>query len=226
MKGSQPCVLERFVDLACEVSVIVARNEHGETATWPVAENRASRRHPRRVDRSGARLDDARPATRATLRRASPRRSTTAACCASRCSSPHDGRAARQRDRAAAAQQRPLHDRRLRDVAVRAAGARARRPAARAITRQHTPAVMVNLLGDIWFDGPDRRCRASPRGREVLAASAREAASLRQGGGAARAQDGPRDLPRRHARRRARRRARVKRTLSIPGADDTARCGI
>ena len=39
-------------------------------------------------------------------------------------------RAARQRDRAAPAQQRPLHDRRLRHLAVRAAGARARRPAA------------------------------------------------------------------------------------------------
>ena len=39
MRG-QPCVLERFVTLACEVSVIVARNERSETATWPVAENR------------------------------------------------------------------------------------------------------------------------------------------------------------------------------------------
>jgi 5-(carboxyamino)imidazole ribonucleotide synthase len=38
--GGQPCVLERRVALACEVSVIVARNDRGETATWPVAENR------------------------------------------------------------------------------------------------------------------------------------------------------------------------------------------
>jgi 5-(carboxyamino)imidazole ribonucleotide synthase len=36
----QPCVLERFVALACEVSVIVARNERGESTTWPLAENR------------------------------------------------------------------------------------------------------------------------------------------------------------------------------------------
>ena len=38
--GNVPCVLERFVDLACEVSVIVARDAAGATATWPVAENR------------------------------------------------------------------------------------------------------------------------------------------------------------------------------------------
>jgi 5-(carboxyamino)imidazole ribonucleotide synthase len=38
--GRVPCVLEKFVDLACEVSVIVARNVGGDTATWPVAENR------------------------------------------------------------------------------------------------------------------------------------------------------------------------------------------
>lgn len=38
--GRQPCVLEAFVELACEVSVIVARTDAGVTATWPVAENR------------------------------------------------------------------------------------------------------------------------------------------------------------------------------------------
>ncbi|MFI4904692.1 MAG: 5-(carboxyamino)imidazole ribonucleotide synthase, partial [Burkholderiales bacterium] len=37
--GGVPCVLERFVDLACEVSVIVARREGGDARTWPVAEN-------------------------------------------------------------------------------------------------------------------------------------------------------------------------------------------
>ncbi len=37
--GGTPCVLERFVALACEVSVIVARNERGESIAWPVAEN-------------------------------------------------------------------------------------------------------------------------------------------------------------------------------------------
>ena len=36
-------------------------------------------------------------------------------------------------------------------------------------TRQHTPAVMVNLLGDLWFDGAAALCRASPAWRDVLA---------------------------------------------------------
>lgn len=38
--GSQPCVLEGFVDLQCEVSVVLARNDAGECALFPVAENR------------------------------------------------------------------------------------------------------------------------------------------------------------------------------------------
>src|SRR5512139_3191215 len=33
--GGVACVLERFVDLACEVSVIVARDTQGNTTTWP-----------------------------------------------------------------------------------------------------------------------------------------------------------------------------------------------
>jgi len=37
--GGAPCVLERFVTLASELSVIVARDEHGEAVAWPVAEN-------------------------------------------------------------------------------------------------------------------------------------------------------------------------------------------
>jgi 5-(carboxyamino)imidazole ribonucleotide synthase len=38
--GAAPCVLERLVALTCELSVIVARNDRGEAVTWPVAENR------------------------------------------------------------------------------------------------------------------------------------------------------------------------------------------
>jgi hypothetical protein len=34
--------------------------------------------------------------------------------------------------------------------------------------RQHSPAVMLNLLGDVWFDGDARR-RPSPTGTRVLA---------------------------------------------------------
>jgi 5-(carboxyamino)imidazole ribonucleotide synthase len=39
MRGA-PCVLERRVDLACEVSVIVGRDAQGHSVAWPVAENR------------------------------------------------------------------------------------------------------------------------------------------------------------------------------------------
>jgi len=38
--GSETCVLERKVDLACEISVVVARGADGATRTFPVAENR------------------------------------------------------------------------------------------------------------------------------------------------------------------------------------------
>ena len=38
MRG-QPCVLEALIPLEREVSVIVARDDHGHAVTWPVAEN-------------------------------------------------------------------------------------------------------------------------------------------------------------------------------------------
>ena len=38
--NTQACVLEQRIALACEVSVIVARNERGDACTWPVSENR------------------------------------------------------------------------------------------------------------------------------------------------------------------------------------------
>ena len=37
--GGRDCVLEQRVTLAREISVVVARDERGATATWPVAEN-------------------------------------------------------------------------------------------------------------------------------------------------------------------------------------------
>jgi len=38
--GGQPCVLERLVDLAMEVSVVLARDDGGRMTCFPVAENR------------------------------------------------------------------------------------------------------------------------------------------------------------------------------------------
>lgn len=37
--GGAPCILERQVDLAQEVSVLVARDQQGASVTWPVGEN-------------------------------------------------------------------------------------------------------------------------------------------------------------------------------------------
>jgi 5-(carboxyamino)imidazole ribonucleotide synthase len=41
--GAEPCVLERLLPLECELSVIVARNERGDCVAYPVAENRHER---------------------------------------------------------------------------------------------------------------------------------------------------------------------------------------
>jgi 5-(carboxyamino)imidazole ribonucleotide synthase len=38
--GGQPCVMEGYVQLQCEVSVVLARNDAGECMLFPVAENR------------------------------------------------------------------------------------------------------------------------------------------------------------------------------------------
>jgi 5-(carboxyamino)imidazole ribonucleotide synthase len=41
--GAEPCVLERLLDLECELSVVVARNDRGQSVAYPVAENRHER---------------------------------------------------------------------------------------------------------------------------------------------------------------------------------------
>src|SRR6185436_4752564 len=37
--GSEPCVVEKRISLACEVSVVAARSMDGSTRSFPVAEN-------------------------------------------------------------------------------------------------------------------------------------------------------------------------------------------
>ncbi len=170
MRG-QPCVLEQFVALACEISVIVARNERGETSTWPVAENR----HrdgildvsivPARVP---AALADAARTVACGVARALDYRGVLcvelfvtkdgALLVNEIAPRPHnsghytiDACVTSQFEQ----QARVLADLPLGDPA------------------QHTPAVMVNLLGDIWFDGasdtprePDWQCvLAHPRAK-------------------------------------------------------------
>jgi 5-(carboxyamino)imidazole ribonucleotide synthase len=156
--GGVPCVLEQLVPLAREVSVIVARNEHGETATWPVAENRhrdgildvsivPARVPPAQADRAhevatavAAALDyrgvlcvEMFVATdgRLLVNEIAPRPHNSGHYTIDACVTSQF----EQQARVLAAL--PLGD-----------------------TRQHVPAVMVNLLGDVWFDAPHA---ASPR---------------------------------------------------------------
>ena len=73
--GGVDCVLEKRLSLKLEVSVIVARNSHGETATFPVSEN---------FPPASTRI---RPPAPAAMPPRSPRRSTTSASSASSSSS-------------------------------------------------------------------------------------------------------------------------------------------
>ncbi|MCC7326982.1 MAG: 5-(carboxyamino)imidazole ribonucleotide synthase [Burkholderiales bacterium] len=149
--GGAPCVIEQRMPLEREVSVIVARNEHGDTTTWPVAENR----HrdgildvsivPARVDTSLS--EQARQiATRAAaaldyrgvlcvemfvvdggdllVNEIAPRPHNSGHYTIDACVTSQFEQ-----------QVRVLADLPLGD------------------TRQHTPAVMLNILGDLWFSG-------------------------------------------------------------------------
>ena len=165
MRG-QPCVLEQFVALACEISVIVARNERGETSTWPVAENRHRAGIldvsivPARVP---AALADAARTLACGVAGALDYRGVlcvelfvtkdSALLVNEIAPRPHnsghytiDACLTSQFEQ----QARVLADLPLGDPA------------------QHTPAVMVNLLGDVWFDGAGETPR-EPDWTSVLA---------------------------------------------------------
>jgi 5-(carboxyamino)imidazole ribonucleotide synthase len=147
--GGVPCVLEQLVPLAREVSVIVARTEGGATATWPVAENR-HRDGILDVSIVPARVPDALTAeARAIATAVAVKLDYRGVLCVEMfvttagkllvneiAPRPHnsghytiDGCVTSQFEQ----QARVLAGLPLGD------------------TRQHEPAVMVNLLGDIWF---------------------------------------------------------------------------
>ena len=78
-----PCVLEKRLDLALELSVVVARGFGGERVAYPVAENE-HRGGILAVSTVPARIDAATRAARDRRHAADRRpRSTTSACCAS-----------------------------------------------------------------------------------------------------------------------------------------------
>jgi 5-(carboxyamino)imidazole ribonucleotide synthase len=149
--GKVPCVLEQLADLACEVSVIVARNEAGATATWPVAENR---------HRDGI-LDVSIVPARVDAALADRARDV-----ASRVATALDYRGVLcvemflARDGALLVNELAPRPHNSGHYTIDACVTSQFEQQARVLaglplgdTRQHEPAVMVNLLGDVWFEG-------------------------------------------------------------------------
>ncbi len=165
--GGVPCVLERFVDLACEVSVIVARDDSGASVTWPVAENR----HrdgildvsiaPARVD--AALADRARKVATDVARALDYRGVVCVEMFVTRGGqllvnemAPRPHNSGHYTIDACATSQFEQQARVLAGLPL-------------GDTMQHTPAVMVNLLGDVWFDGPRAAGPRDPDWARVLA---------------------------------------------------------
>jgi 5-(carboxyamino)imidazole ribonucleotide synthase len=164
--GSTHCVLERLVDLACEVSVIVARDERGEAVAWPVAENQ-HRDGILDVTIVPARI----PAGLAAQARDT---ATTVAAKLNYCGvlcvemfvaadgallvneiAPRPHNSGHWSIDASVTSQ---FEQQARVLAGLPLGA----------TRQHEPAVMVNLLGDLWFAGKNGTTPHEPDWSRVL----------------------------------------------------------
>jgi 5-(carboxyamino)imidazole ribonucleotide synthase len=160
------CVLERMIDLAGELSVIVARDDDGSVATWPVAENH---------HRDGILDVSIVPA------RVAAEVAREAAAMATALAGALDYRGVLCVELFIARGNGLL----VNEIAPRPHNSghytidacvtsqfeqQARVLAALPMgdTRQHTPAVMLNLLGDIWFAGADTSPR-EPDWTQVLA---------------------------------------------------------
>lgn len=158
----QPCVLERRAELALEVSVIVARNDAGAATAWPIAENR--HRHgildvsivPARI------TDDLAKKARAIANAVAAALDYRGVLCVEMfvtrpgelvvneiAPRPHNS-GHYSIDACVTSQ----FEQQARVLAGMPQGA----------TDQHTPAVMVNVLGDAWFadGGPDAPRREPP----------------------------------------------------------------
>jgi len=149
--GKVPCVLEQLADLACEVSVIVARSAAGATTTWPVAENR-HRDGILDVSIVPARVDAA-LAERA-------REIATGVAGALDYRGVLCVEMFVTRDGALLVNELAPRPHNSGHYTIDACVTSQFEQQARVMaglplgdTRQHVPAVMVNLLGDAWFDG-------------------------------------------------------------------------
>ena len=161
-----PCVLERRVRLACEVSVIVARNERHETVTWPVAEN-MHRDGILDVSIVPARVSgDVTSRARDIATRIAAALDYRGVLCVEMFVAddgvllvneiaPRPHNSGHYGIDACVTSQFEQQARVLADLPL-------------GETRQHTPAVMVNLLGDLWFDSPNATVPREPAWRDVL----------------------------------------------------------
>ncbi|HEY7944828.1 MAG: 5-(carboxyamino)imidazole ribonucleotide synthase [Burkholderiales bacterium] len=169
--GDAPCVLERRVGLTQELSVIVARNDRGDSVTWPVAENR---------HRDGI-LDLSIVPARIT-----PALAAEARAVALQVAAALDYRGVLCVELFVVAGDRLL----INEIAPRPHNSghytidacitsqfeqqvRVLADLPLGDTRAHGPAVMVNLLGDIWFEpasGSAEGLRREPDWRAVLEA--------------------------------------------------------
>jgi len=164
--GGAPCVLERFVALACEVSVIVARDERGEAIAWPVAEN---------LHRDGILDVTVVPA------RVSAVLAEHALVMALAIATRLDYRGVLCVEMFVTADGKLL----VNEIAPRPHNSghytidacvtsqfeqqvRVLAGLPMGDTRQHVPAVMVNLLGDLWFEDPNAKSPREPDWSQVL----------------------------------------------------------
>jgi 5-(carboxyamino)imidazole ribonucleotide synthase len=160
------CVLERMIDLAGELSVIVARDDDGSVATWPVAENH---------HRDGILDVSIVPA------RVAAQVAREAAAMATALAGALDYRGVLcvelfiARGNGLLVNEMAPRPHNSGHYTIDACVTSQFEQQARVLaalpmgdTRQHTPAVMLNLLGDIWFAGADTSPR-EPDWTQVLA---------------------------------------------------------
>jgi len=160
------CVLEQLVPLDREVSVIVARTDRGETATWPVAENQ---------HRDGI-LDTSIVPARVTSAVADAARDI-----ATRIAAALDYRGILcvemfvTRDGTLLVNEIAPRPHNSGHYSIDACVTSQFEQQARVLaglplgaTRQHTPAVMVNLLGDLWFPAENPHAAREPPWDRVL----------------------------------------------------------
>jgi 5-(carboxyamino)imidazole ribonucleotide synthase len=165
--NEQPCVLERRVALALEISVLVARSASGQTAAWPIAEN-GHRNGILDVSIVPARIPDPLAAqARAAAMRIAECLDYTGVLCVEMFVTT-DGRllinelAPRPHNSghwSIDASFTSQFEQQCRVLAALPLGD----------TSQHTPAVMVNLLGDVWYGSPAAQATREPDWGAVLA---------------------------------------------------------